>query len=264
MRLVFLSDIHLDGTEFSRQGFQKCLNAIASLEPKPDFLINGGDVIQDGLKLDKHTCIEQWEIFKEMMDELPYPIFHTIGNHDLSAWEPNVLARSLSLKYFEQNNNYFHFNQGGWTFIILDSTREKLDGTWYEAGLDPEQFQWLKNTLAMIKKPVCIISHIPILSAAAFLDGDNVVKGEWQVPGGWMHLDSKELVNLFAEHPQVKLCLSGHLHLHDKVVYNNVSYMCCGAVSGNWWKGNYQQTPPGYGVVDINPDGTFDARFTPY
>lgn len=76
-----------------------------------------------------------------------------------------------------------------------------------------------------------------------------------------MHIDARAIINLFANYPQVKLCLSGHLHLQDKVVYNGVSYYCNGALCGNWWKGNYQYTKPGYATVDLYADGSFEVNY---
>jgi hypothetical protein len=62
----------------------------------------------------------------------------------------------------------------------------------------------------------------------------------------------------------VKLCLSGHEHLWDRVQYNAVTYVCNGAVCGNWWKGAYHETSEGYGVVDLYADGTFEVEYVRY
>ncbi len=79
-----------------------------------------------------------------------------------------------------------------------------------------------------------------------------------------MHLDAAAITDLFADNPNVKLCLSGHIHLRDVVQYNGVTYICNGAVSGNWWKGSYKQTQPGFGVIDLFEDGTFSHQYLPY
>jgi hypothetical protein len=92
---------------------------------------------------------------------------------------------------------------------------------------------------------------------------DKVVN-KWEMQGGDMHTDTAAIIDLFYGHPNVKLCLSGHVHLRDKVVYNNVTYICDGAVSGAWWVGNRRQTPPGYGLLDLYADGSFDERYMLY
>ena len=40
-----------------------------------------------------------------------------------------------------------------------------------------------------------------------------------------------------------------------------MTYLCGGAVSGNWWKGPIGLFKPGYRVLDLHNDGTFDERF---
>jgi 3',5'-cyclic-AMP phosphodiesterase len=109
-----------------------------------------------------------------------------------------------------------------------------------------------------------IVSHIPILSACVFLDGKNFKNGEWRVPETWMHGDAEDLVELFANHANVKLAISGHIHLTDSIEYNQITYCCNGAVSGNWWMGNYKQTKPGYAVIDLFEDGTFENKYLSY
>ena len=109
-----------------------------------------------------------------------------------------------------------------------------------------------------------VISHIPILSACVFFDGHNMKNEKWEVPGSWMHTDSKQISELFHKEKNVKLAISGHIHLTDRVDYNGVSYLCNGAVSGRWWAGKYQHTPAGYAVIDLYDDGSFVNNYIEY
>ncbi len=43
--------------------------------------------------------------------------------------------------------------------------------------------------------------------------------------------------------------------------YNGVTYLCNGAVCGGWWKGDYQETKPGFALVDLYDDGTFEHQY---
>jgi len=92
---------------------------------------------------------------------------------------------------------------------------------------------------------------------------DNIVN-KWTMLGGDMHTDTSKIIKLFYQHPNVKLCLSGHIHLRDKVIYNNVTYICNGAVSGAWWEGNRRETAPGYGLIDLYSDGSFEESYVNY
>ena len=81
--------------------------------------------------------------------------------------------------------------------------------------------------------------------------------------GGWLDLEQRGqrgfvlglvfdayLRELFKKHGNVKLCLSGHMHLNDRCDVDGVSYICDGAVSGAKWKGSKRQTAEGYGLID--------------
>jgi len=263
MRIVHLTDIHLDLTEVSQTGFKRCLEVIKSLNPKPELILFGGDLVRDALVDDPETVEKQWQLFSSIVQEYcSIPFVHCLGNHDICGFEKPEIAKQPALKQMGLGKPYYTFSQKGWRFIVLDSVLQKENGEWYEAGLDEAQHRWLKTQLVnFANEPTIILSHIPVLSAAAFLDGDNVKTDSWQVPGAWMHLDAKDLISLFSTHQQVKLCLSGHLHLHDVVQYNGITFACNGAVSGNWWKGSYQQTPPGFGLVDLEADGRFRLEY---
>jgi len=149
---------------------------------------------------------------------------------------------------------------------VLDSTHLKEDGTWYTARLDEEQFSWLQQRLREIpsERPVFVFSHIPIVCAAAFFDGDNETTGNWTIPGAWVHIDARRIVELFHQHQNVRVAVSGHIHLADAVLYNEVTYYCNGAVSGRWWGGDYHQTSPGYAIINLYEDGSFDRDYVAY
>ena len=97
-----------------------------------------------------------------------------------------------------------------------------------------------------------------------FLDGDLESTGSWVIPGAWCHIDARRIKNLFHQHPNVKVCLSGHIHLVDDVTYLGVRYLCNGAVCGGWWKGDYQEFAPAYALVDFYDDGTVGNRLVNY
>lgn len=166
----------------------------------------------------------------------------------------------------QMSGTYKSVDLGGWHIILLDSLQTRPDGSWYTAYIDEAQWDWLekdlRNTPAHV--PVMVVSHVPILAACVFFDGNRFEQEHWNVPGSWMHSDASKLTSLFYKHKNVKLCLSGHIHLLDKVEYNGVTYCCNGAVSGAWWFGNYRQTPPGYAIIDLYEDGSFTNTYVNY
>lgn len=269
LRLAHLTDVHLKDEWDAPAHFRRCLHHVQSQKPEVDMILNGGDIVFDMNKENLNTINAQWKLYHAITKaECDLPMHYTLGNHDIWWDEKNkeqaLYGKQFSLDQLNLPNPYYSFNKRGWKFIILDSVHLDIDGTWYIGKLGDNQFNWLenelKNTPANI--PVCVLSHIPILTATLMVE-DNIVN-KWEMTGGDMHTDTAKIINLFYKFSNVKLCLSGHIHLRDKVVYNNITYICNGAVSGAWWKGNKRETAPGYGLIDLCEDGSFTEKYVNY
>jgi 3',5'-cyclic-AMP phosphodiesterase len=269
LRIAHITDIHVKPGLRAPKGLARCFHHIQSLPDKVDLILNGGDAIMDALSRDKSTVSKQWKVWDSVLkNECSITMENCIGNHDIwgaGAKNDLLYGKKWALDTLALDKPYRSFDKAGWHFIILDSIHPKAEG-WYTAKLDEEQFDWLKADLKKTDKstPVLVLSHIPILSAAAFFDGENEKSGNWQIPGSWVHIDARRIIDLFYKHGNVKACLSGHLHLLDKVEYNGITFLCNGAVSGNWWNGAYQQTHPGYALVNLYDDGSFDNEYVRY
>ncbi len=274
LRIAHLTDIHVQPEKDAAKGMIRCLQYVHSMKDRPDIIFNGGDAVMDvfAQKRERATVLKQlWTSI--LRDYCEIPIIHCIGNHDVWGWdkersgctgeEPDY-GKRWAMELFGLTSRYYAFERAGWRFFVLDSTFPH--GNSYKARLDDEQFEWLKAELRRTPPttPICILSHIPILSASAYLDGNNEKTGDWVVPGAWMHIDARRIIELFWQHRNVKLCLSGHIHLYDRVDYNGVTYLCNGAVCGAWWDGAYHQTPPGFGLIDLFDDGSFENRYIEY
>ncbi|MDW8289564.1 MAG: metallophosphoesterase [Armatimonadota bacterium] len=271
LRIAHLTDIHVQPEGTATQGMVNCLKAVHEMSDRPDLILFGGDNVMDVFAQNRDRAKVLADLWRKMVREyceIPFRV--CVGNHDVWGWdkgksgcsgnEPEY-GKKWAIDTFELPNSYYAFEQAGWKFIVLDSTYPH--GNDYKGRLDDEQFGWLREELKRTPRatPIFVLSHIPILSASAFLDGENEKTGDWVVPGAWMHIDARRMVELFYEYPNVKLCVSGHIHLLDKVEYNGVTYICDGAVSGAWWRGNYHQTRPGWGLIDLYPDGSFTHEY---
>ncbi|MBS7563884.1 metallophosphoesterase [Mucilaginibacter sp. Bleaf8] len=269
LRVAHITDVHLKNELGAPEKFVKCLHHLQKQQPKVDMILNGGDIVFDMNKENLSTINKQWELWHGIVkSECSLPMRYCLGNHDIWWYENNkgtaVYGKQYSLDQLKLSKPYYSFTQNGWKFIVLDSVHLDIDGTWYIGKLGDEQFTWLQNELQQTnpQMPVLVLSHIPILTATLMVE-DNIVN-KWQMLGGDMHTDTAKIINLFYQHPNVKLCLSGHIHLRDKVVYNNVTYICDGAVSGAWWNGNRRETAPGYGIIDLYSDGSFEEQYVNY
>jgi len=269
LRVAHLTDVHLKDKLDAPARFRRCLQHVQSQQPGVDFILNGGDIVFDMNKENLDTINTQWKLWHDIVGaECHLPIHYALGNHDI-WWNENDKGQALygkqySLGQLELSSPYYSFEKSGWKFIVLDSVHLDIDNTWYIGKLGETQLSWLENELnsADAHMPVCVLSHIPILTATLMVE-DNIVN-KWTMLGGDMHTDTAKIIDLFYRHPNVKLCLSGHIHLRDKVVYNDVTFICNGAVSGAWWNGNKRQTAPGYGLIDFYADGGFTEKYVNY
>src|SRR5579859_7833106 len=226
LRIAHVTDIHIRPEYDAPDRFKKCMAEIR--KHKPDFFLNGGDTIYaaDYGNITRERVDLQWDIWHGLRSEYAgYQMYSCLGNHDMWWAAPDkqdpMYGKDYVVKQLGIPNRYYSFGEKGWHFIVLDSNNKNA------GSLDEEQRAWLEHDLASLPAgtPVLCMSHYPLLAACTHLDG------------GGMHTDYKYLVDLFFRHKdKIKACISGHIHLQDKVVYNDVHYFCNGALSGFWWE----------------------------
>ena len=264
------------------EGMAACFKHMFSLADAPSLVITGGDLPMDTGSTPEDRSKVEWDLFKRVLaDSVPssVPVHHTIGNHDVfgrnkeksrATGQEQGFGKRWFLSNFGYERTYRSFDQGGWHFVILDSIHMLADGKEFIGLIGGEQMDWLKADLAATPAttPVVFSSHVPILSVANFFDIEDALwkpnDSRMEIRSSRMHKDCRDLDALFRKHPNVKLCLSGHLHLLDRCEYNGVTHICDGAVSGAKWKGSKRQTPEGYGLIDLYEDGTFKHQYTQF
>jgi Icc protein len=272
--IAFISDVHVKPTETAEQGMRNALRHVNRLKPAVDFIMNGGDSIMDALNASKEKVQGQWDVWNRVLhSENSLPIHHCIGNHDAWGWQmtdPAVKNDPLSdkqwvLQQHKMPGRYYSFDHKGWKFIVLDSAQENNGG--YIARIDEEQFTWLENQLKQSDpaQHICIVSHIPIVSfcSAVFAD-KNEANGDWRISRALLHVDSRRLTDMFKPYKNIRCCLSGHIHLQDRVDYRGIPYFCNGAVSGNWWNGPFKDFEPAYAQFEFSTDGSVTRKMITY
>lgn len=275
LRIAHMTDMHVQPERQAALGFQRCIEHAQGQKDKPNLIFTGGDLIMDALSQDKDKVQKQWDIYLNVLKEnADIPVEHCLGNHDVWGWgnrskysSESKFGKTWAMELLQLQKPYRSFDKAGWHFIILDSTHPTKDnGNGYIARLDDEQFEWLKDDLAKTpaKTPIFVMSHIPIIGICSLFDGENEKTGNWVIPGSWLHIDARRIKDAFRKHPNVRICVSGHEHLIDQVVYNDVNYFCNGAVSGAWWGGDYYECTYGYALIDLYDDGTFENRYVKY
>jgi 3',5'-cyclic AMP phosphodiesterase CpdA len=272
MKVAWMSDIHVKPTEVAETGMRKALKHLQN--SKADFVINGGDSIMDAMAADKAKTQAQWDVWHRIMnEENKLPVYHCIGNHDAWGWQVKdesvksdpLYDKAWVVKEHGMSNRFYSFTKDKWHFIVLDSAQENNGG--YIARIDETQFAWLENELknTPAEKHICIVSHIPIISfCSAMFYEKNEANGDFKISRALLHVDNRRIKALFKQYPNIKVCLSGHIHLQDEVEYNGIKYYCNGAVSGNWWSGAFQEFAPAYALFDFYNDGTVERQMIEY
>ncbi|GAA3577639.1 metallophosphoesterase family protein [Snuella lapsa] len=262
LKIAHITDIHIRPELDAPNRFRQCMREIK--KHKVDFFLNGGDTIfaADYGDITRERVLEQWEIWNDLKSEFKgYEIHSCLGNHDMWWAAPDKSDAMYGKDYVVKNlnipNRYYSFKKEGWYFLVLDSNNKNA------GSLDEEQRVWLENELLNMPKGarVLVMTHYPILGVST-------------IPYGGNHTDSKYITKLFHKHKDKNIhCISGHMHLLDKAIYNNVNYYCNGSMSGFWWgdgdeesagKCWYHETPPGYSIIELFDDGTLSNIYYPH
>jgi Icc protein len=235
----YISDSHIQhikGTKFVRNWDRGLIRAVAEtnlLNPKPDFVVFGGDLAQLGTKAELDHGME-------MLSRLNYKLYGVMGEHDY------YLDYG---KYWEKvfgHRQWYSWDHKGVHFIVLNSilTYDEWNNKWPTAeqrmlemaGLDnpngspfmvgEAQRAWLKKDLSRVKKdtPIVVFSHSPL---------QKIFKN-WNF---WTD-DAEEVQALLAPFDQVNV-IYGHVH---QIQYNQIGNIAFNSVMATAWPWPYPQS----------------------
>jgi 3',5'-cyclic AMP phosphodiesterase CpdA len=281
LRFAHPTDIHVQPELRGDLGMTAAFKHMFDLKDPPEMILTGGDLPFDTASSDQIRSASLWKLFDKIIDDTvpkSIPIHHTIGNHDIWGRDQELCKANGTEKFYGKQwyldnfgypKTYYSFDSAGWHFIILDSFDLVPKSKDFVARITGEQLDWLKADLAATPRtaPIVIVTHVPIFSIANFFDNSerkHQQGADITVSHNRMHVDYRELDELFVGYPNIKLCLSGHIHLLDRCDYNGITHICDGAVCGDKWNGPRQHTPEGYGLIDLYSDGTFEHRYMAY
>jgi len=260
---AYISDSHIQhmtGNQFVRNWDRGLIRAVAEtnlLEPKPDFVMFGGDLAQLGTK-------PELDHGAELLAGLNYKNHVVMGEHDYYL----DLGEYWSELYGDQ---YYSFDHKGVHFVVLNSILTYDDWTfdrWESgerrmaemAGLDnpngspfmvgSKQLKWLKKDLSKLKKdtPVVVFSHSPL---------QKIYKG-WNF---WTE-DAEQVQVILKPFAKVNV-IYGHVH---QIQYNQIGNIAFTSVMATAWPWPY---PESYAqaeshlpvlTVPMNRGDPFDER----
>jgi Icc protein len=272
-RFAFVTDLHLMKEPFYRSeaGIAQCLDAVEKLNPHPEFILVGGDLVNRARDMTIREAEQKLDQFLSIWkDHTSLPARWAFGNHDLvGTSNPSVspadrrYAKGLFKERFQLPHLFYSFDWKGWHFVVLDDISLQPDHT-YIGLLFKDELAFIKADLdAHRSMPTIVCTHIPTMSAMPLGLYLAHAAANLQLP------TNKSLVCtnanlLFDDFPghNVRAVFSGHLHHLEKIDSNGVHFITCGAVCGSYWRGPMLDCPEGFGVVDLGADGSvsFDYR----
>lgn len=255
VKVVFFTDVHARTEWDTPQALAQAAAAITA--ENADLVVGGGDLITDGYVSTPAQAAPRWDAYLAMHRAIrPAPVV-AFGNHDLvgvvppDGSAPAADPRADFRARFGLESTYRSFDFKGYHFILLDSI-EVLEGAEpYRGFIDAEQMDWLRADLARTPpdRPIVLISHLPLLTGFYQATGGIAEP----VPPGRGVLNNREVLAAFANH-RLLAVLQGHLHVEEQIRWRGTAFLTGGSICGQWWRGPWQGTPEGYGVLLLHPD----------
>ncbi len=271
-RFVFLPDIHLMHDRRSPQGMEAALRVADRLDPRPDFLLTGGDLIDSLRDKSPEEADELANLFLRIWkDNTDLPAHHMLGNHDAAGWRNDSFPKehpefgyAMLRGRLGMPGLHYSFDHGGWHFAVLHNIR-LVEPKSYVSEFSEEQLNWLKTDLADSQgRPTILFGHFPPISAIEFFDGRaKHAEGTWTLSSQRMSRNPWDLVTA-TEGANVKAFFSGHIHRLDRVEAAGRTFICAGSVSASKWTGHDHETPEGITIVDCHDDGSFNYAYHDY
>jgi Icc protein len=239
MRIAHISDFHLPTKKDSRANgvlphanLDLAVETLKAQNPKPNLIMLGGDLLEDGEK-------GSYQVVAEKFKDFEAPVHTVLGNHDhLKSFKKSSLARNK-----DHDRAYYSFDHNKVHVVVLYSVCPKKQ----HGRLDEEQLLWLSVNLYENRgKPVVIfLHHPPFDSGVAWLDKIKLLNDEefWNIVPPY----SKNILGVFASH--------FHIQLFCKVkgVLSATNPAVCWQFSGNSsaTKDELSDEQPGFNLIDI-------------
>ena len=236
---AYISDAHIQhitGTKFVRNWDRGLIRAVAEtnlLQPKPDFVVFGGDLAQLGSK-------PELDHGAEMLSKLDFKTYCVMGEHDYYLDLGKYWSELFGPQYYSWDHKGVHFvvlnsilTYDKWTHERWPSAEQRMLEM---AGLDnpngspfmvgEKQREWLAKDLDKVDKktPVVLFSHSPI---------QKIYKG-WNF---WTE-DAEDVQALLKPFEDATV-VYGHVH---QIQYNQIENISFHAVMATAWPWPYPQS----------------------
>lgn len=177
-----------------------------------------------------HACRD----YADFYNDFRLPCYHTLGNHDDDG---NLHEQTLDAYRLERG--YYHFDRGGFRFVVTDTNNFCVDGVWshysksnyYKVAkavknstsrVDPQQLEWMKDVIENSPHPCIVTSH-----------------ASYERPTPGASPDAAAVRKIFneanAKHPgRVRLVINGHHHEDNVRILDNIVYFDLNTANYKW------------------------------
>ena len=184
-----------------------------SVEPM-QFLINGGDVVQDGYK--ETDWIEYFAGGNVYLMDIPQ--IAAIGNHDYREKAlPKYFQKYMRWKGASEDGNLY-FEMPGFNLVIWNSNYSDLSDE-----EEAKMWTWLEQKMVAsnsAKTPLILATHFPVYSSSLNRFTSFSVR------------KLRKMLVPLVEKYGVKLVLGGHTHMYERSFKDGVNYVVAGPAGG--------------------------------
>jgi Icc protein len=234
---VFLTDIHLKPEMGATEGFQMAIDTVNAMQP--DFVLTGGDLIDDALRASHGRADSLYRLYKEMSAGFQMPVYNAMGNHEHYGFTAQPPVDPSDPDYgdrmFERQigKRYYSFDHKGWHFMVLEGTTESDEGR-YVGLIEEAQLNWIREDLSGVDPatPIVLVTHIPLVSVMPQIQHGPLYADNQ----GTLIINQQQVLAPFRK-MNLKLVLQGHLHFLEEInMLDRVRFITGGAVCGTWWR----------------------------
>ncbi|MBZ0278510.1 MAG: metallophosphoesterase [Anaerolineae bacterium] len=253
LNFIHISDTHIspdpdynreNSHHSAQEGARALVRELQNLPFKPDFVLHTGDVAYDPVP-------EAYEVCRDILGGIPYPIYYLAGNHD----DPAALQRTLMRREDAVLPFHYALEINGVVIACLDSNGQAEPPRGYVSG---EQLAWLEGICAADDdRPLVVAVHHNVLPVGIpWLDE-------------FMPITNGEDVHraLLPGKDRLRGVFHGHIHQNTDVLRDGILYS---SAASSWcqfhaWPGMVdtnadRDSDPGYSIVTVTRDRTYIRR----
>lgn len=219
LSFVHFSDTHIVGRDVKLRDVDTCrtlervVERVNALEPRPQFVIVGGDLASPDLHPDVKSGARavtdadyeaSYVLLCELLGRLTVPVHVLLGNHDRRVPFRRVVLREPMP---EERRHHYVIDADGYRVCALDSLEPGRNPGW----LGENQLTWLHDRLweARHRHALVAVHHHAVPVGVRWLDEQ-------------MLTDADEFWRIVRDADNVRGVLCGHVHLEHEAVHDGV------------------------------------------